>query len=448
MQERSTRAWFAAAALLGGALLAFAGCAGRSTREKDSGRESSAAAAGASATGGEGGTAAATGGTGGTRTTGTGGAGGSVTGSGGTTVGVGGTRATGTGGSGGTGARASGGGGAGGTSGSGGSAQGGEGGVGVGGAPERSCLLARRLDQCCAPPEPVTADEYEANPCWSLWDPTTPPPPRPGCTVSTCTVSCPRLEFASREVAPTPGGTCAFAPECTTVDDCVLLWDSRTNCACNTQPLPRSYEGQGCWVLPSDPPPPGCGPGADLCNCAAPAPLSCVPTPSNGGRCVAEYLPHPEQGLLERDDRCVAEKQCPAELSGVECPVCVAPGGAACGGPPPPPAGCATDADCLGATNYICEAAPCSNRQCIAGCIADTDCAPSEVCGDDHRCAPAPCSGDADCHPNRVCSSDGHCHRRSCTLSSECCTQSNCGGYCVNNLCYEVPGTCQDACAP
>jgi len=426
MLVRSSRSWFAGCVLFGGALLAFGGCAGRSTKERESDRASSGASAGSSATGGAGGSGATNGSKGGTKATGAGGAGGTgAVGTGGTRGGTGGTMAGGAGGSGGTGGNA----------------------AGTAGAPDSYCVIARRLDQCCSQPMPVSAPEYEANPCWSLWDPVTPAAPRPGCTVSTCAAACPRFELPSREVAPTPGGTCEFSSECETADDCVLLWDSHTNCACDVQPLPRSYEGQCCWVLPTDPPPPGCGTGQVACNCTSQPPLYCAPTPANGGRCISEQLTHPEQGLLNRDDRCVAEKQCPTSGVG-PCPTCYAPGRMACGGPAPPPATCATDADCTTATNLICDVPPCGNKQCIAGCIADSDCAPSEVCGSDHRCAPAPCTGDSDCHPNRRCDSDGHCVRRSCTLSSECCTASDCGGYCVDNLCYEVPGTCQDACAP
>jgi hypothetical protein len=100
------------------------------------------------------------------------------------------------------------------------------------------------------------------------------------------------------------------------------------------------------------------------------------------------------------------------------------------------------DTDCnVAATNLICEAAPCRNLACLQGCIADSDCAPSEVCGADHRCAPAPCMSDSDCNANRRCDA-GHCVRRRCTVSSEC------GDYCVENTCYERPGTCADGCLP
>jgi len=100
------------------------------------------------------------------------------------------------------------------------------------------------------------------------------------------------------------------------------------------------------------------------------------------------------------------------------------------------------DTDCsVSASNMICEALPCQQLACIQGCIADGDCAPSELCGADHRCAPAPCMTDADCTPNRACES-GRCERRRCTVSSEC------GDYCVNNTCYEQTGQCADGCIP
>jgi len=141
-------------------------------------------------------------------------------------------------------------------------------------------------------------------------------------------------------------------------------------------------------------------------------------------------------------DRCAAEQRCAAGGVGGGCPVCVVPGDAACGGPAPPPATCKSDAECNAqATNLICEAEPCRNAGCVQGCIADSDCAPSEICGDDHRCAGAPCVADGDCNSNRRCTA-GVFTRRRCTLSDEC------GDYCVNNTCYETPGSCADGCIP
>ena len=400
---RHVLAWWSRGSVLGSAAFLVVGCAGRSVQHEREGVSTGGAGADASS---------GVGGSGGSGATGANGGSGASGGSG--AIGA----------QGGTGTR---GGAAGSTIGATG---------GTGGSPAE-CLLAVRVDQCCGEPTPVTRAAYEADPCWAAWDPSGASiVARPGCVPVPCPAACRLAEPETRVVEVTADGSCALASECDSDDDCTLLWDAHGCCSCDVTALPRSFAGEGCWVAEGGNAPAGCNAcGPTVCNCPDPGPPTCVRTPSGLGRCIA-VRSHLTPG------QCAAEQACPQGGANGGCPVCVAPGDMACGGPAPPPPACMTDAECsVAATNLICEAAPCRNLACVAGCIADGDCAPSEVCGADHRCAPAACRSDSECSPNRRCDA-GRCVRRRCTVSSEC------GDYCVNNTCYERAGACADGCLP
>lgn len=133
--------------------------------------------------------------------------------------------------------------------------------------------------------------------------------------------------------------------------------------------------------------------------------------------------------------------------SGADCKLpasCLPPGaGAGCGVCNTPPSPCMADGDCaaMGAS-AICEPAQCAcngEKVCVQGCVSSASCDPGQTCGPDHRCHTTVCAQQIDCTVNFLCPPvlNAHCERRTCTVDPECDV-----GYCVQGLCYEVPGDC------
>jgi len=119
---------------------------------------------------------------------------------------------------------------------------------------------------------------------------------------------------------------------------------------------------------------------------------------------------------------------------------CVEPGGMPWGGVCPAllPT-CSTDNECqTQGSNWICDPLPpaCGDaKTCTLGCAADSDCNVGQVCKQGHCTQPA-CAKDADCPTDFLCSAYG-CARKSCSNDSAC------SAYCVNELCFSTPGTCE-----
>ncbi len=152
-----------------------------------------------------------------------------------------------------------------------------------------------------------------------------------------------------------------------------------------------------------------------------------------------------------------SEMSCPASTeagagcrSDTECPsseYCAAtfPGGityCATSGTPK----CSVDADCAdagpGGAGYICENYLCpsgTGRGCFAPC-SDATCGPTAktglVCGASGRCEAKTCQGGGDCPTNFDCTA-GRCQRRACT------SDATCQGFCVDKLCTDALGTCE-----
>jgi len=304
------------------------------------------------------------------------------------------------------------------------------------GATDGECVVVVRLDGCCIAPNAVPRESVRSDPCLMVLPPVEPSAPgavcRPGCDES-----CGFIEPRSRMAEPDPAGSCEFVSECDTAEDCVVLRDATSCCACPSA-FPKAFAGESaCLVAPGVPAPERCAGCAEIeCDqCAAPNPLACLRSADGLGHCVLA------RQLELSPNQCAAERAC-AQNPGGGCTVCLSPGEVACGGPAPQPADCTSDAECMAAAdNLICEALPCENAHCVQGCLTDEDCATSEVCRSDRRCAASACQTDGDCSPNHACVVGG-CQRRACTSSAEC------DGYCVENLCHETPGRCAEGCAP
>lgn len=130
--------------------------------------------------------------------------------------------------------------------------------------------------------------------------------------------------------------------------------------------------------------------------------------------------------------------------------LCLEPGGfAGCGVTPAPVPTwdrCQVDSDCRSRGEaFICTSAEprrCQfGRACMAGCLADGDCAVGKACDPTHRCVPRPCTSDADCPPLFACpdlrEGSRGCYRRTCVTDPNCL-----GGFCVAGSCYDQLGAC------
>jgi hypothetical protein len=341
-------------------------------------------------------------------------------------------------------------GGAGAQGGTGGTHQGGIGGdAGTAGAlPDLpDCALAVLLDECCSVPRPVSRAEFEADECYvEVRSYVTAFQRETRCEVPPCLeVVCPAATPPSRIVKLDNSGQCVFSGECSTNADCVLTKDTSRCCGCPTA-FPKalvdefmclqaagSTSGEvcnACETVDCD----GCG--------TAPDPADVVCLAGDAGQHTCGFAPPPESGVTE--NQCTGEHACVVGSSpGI---TCYAPGEPYCAGPPPPPDECADDSTCApDGSAWICEpVGHCQSRECVVGCTDDDECSEWELCGTDHRCIPKPCPADpmeGFCAANHLCV-DGYCARRTCATSSDC------DGYCVKGVCYELPGNCYDALAP
>ncbi|HEY2405181.1 MAG TPA: hypothetical protein VGI10_04220 [Polyangiaceae bacterium] len=112
--------------------------------------------------------------------------------------------------------------------------------------------------------------------------------------------------------------------------------------------------------------------------------------------------------------QCTQASDCPAST-----PRCV---GTSC-------AECSVEADCA--------VGVCSQNQCVPGCSVQNPCRdPLLQCSDvEQRCVGIPCSASSPCPKN------GTCNGGSCTRTA-CAADTDCSGFCVNQLCQDALGTC------
>jgi len=121
---------------------------------------------------------------------------------------------------------------------------------------------------------------------------------------------------------------------------------------------------------------------------------------------------------------------------------CLPPGGfLGCGTCNGEPETCTTDAECkpMGAT-LICQQRTCacdSQRDCVAGCTADADCADGQSCDvTTNRCGQTPCTTAAECPADFTCTANA-CIRKGCIDASDC------DAFCVEGSCYQSAGECR-----
>jgi hypothetical protein len=153
------------------------------------------------------------------------------------------------------------------------------------------CLVARKLDSCCAVYEPHTRAEIAQDECLVPYmgddvDPVLEQKCMSRSELDCALVDCAPQVAPSRLAARNTEGECAFADECSSDDDCVLASDPSACCSC-PEAMPRSLvESDECLlvsgedrVLP------------DRCLCKLPVICAECPEPApNGPTCVAFQL--------------------------------------------------------------------------------------------------------------------------------------------------------------
>ena len=145
------------------------------------------------------------------------------------------------------------------------------------------CVVARRLDQCCAPYKPVTLEELAGDECMFQYPAVLVDRARAerciakrgNCAAVTCPIdSAP----PSRLAAPDAAGVCRFVDECQTAADCVLALAEGRCCECRSSVPSGLLEVNRCVVREGDAPANclACGEPA-LCEQCAPAePPTCA----------------------------------------------------------------------------------------------------------------------------------------------------------------------------
>jgi hypothetical protein len=104
-------------------------------------------------------------------------------------------------------------------------------------SPPRSCLIAIRLDVCCAVAEPATKQQVQQDPCLVPYPHSGPAPA--GCKPPDCAAMCMDPRPKSRLVRALPGGGCTWDNECSGDSDCGFAVDLRQCCSAWTI-FPRS----------------------------------------------------------------------------------------------------------------------------------------------------------------------------------------------------------------
>ncbi len=139
---------------------------------------------------------------------------------------------------------------------------------------------------------------------------------------------------------------------------------------------------------------------------------------------------------------CSSSSQCSA--SGQPPQECAAGGVVTgCGGPSPcdDNTPCNADSECSDAgQGSVCQTTICKcpsySGLCAPGCTDSGQCGAGYTCQASH-CIPTPCCADGDCTPNFVCDPSSHtCQVKACQKDSDC------SGYCIDDLCASKPGVC------
>lgn len=166
--------------------------------------------------------------------------------------------------------------------------------------PKMQCFAAVRFTRCCPVAEAATGEMIDADPCLVRWqgeaNPLMPknctPPPHSGlCDPSPCyppysTQSRVVVSTGAAGMSPPPDSDrlvpplpCQFAHECTTDNECTMVYDSSDCCGC-PQGVPLWMRDIGCLHESGKPAP--CKPLGDcgICNCDAATPKDafCVQT--------------------------------------------------------------------------------------------------------------------------------------------------------------------------
>lgn len=148
--------------------------------------------------------------------------------------------------------------------------------------PSPMCLIAIRVDTCCARAMPALAAHVAQDPCLVPYPPKAVPAQ---CKIKQgqfCSCAFPP-DPLSRLVEAVPGGGCRWSDECASDSDCAPAVDIRRCCTC-TEVFPRVLVQQSPCLLPfsqADQPAPLCPdrcPGSVICDgCFGPG---TTPTPT------------------------------------------------------------------------------------------------------------------------------------------------------------------------
>lgn len=151
------------------------------------------------------------------------------------------------------------------------------------------CLIAVRVDICCAQPLPALAQHVNQDPCLVPYPSASFPSgcaTKPDCS----TVKCAPPRPASRLVQAVPGGGCVFVSECELSSECGVATDVRQCCGC-PEGYPRTMMAKDPCLVPygdgpkAGPPCPNPNPCAQACgSCFGPSeyPLpSCKKSPED-----------------------------------------------------------------------------------------------------------------------------------------------------------------------
>ena len=151
------------------------------------------------------------------------------------------------------------------------------------------CLIAVRVDTCCALPIPALVQQVNQDLCLVPYPAKIFPAQckkKPDCTTVKCAASRP----ASRLVEAVPGGGCVFVSECQNSTQCGVATDVRVCCGC-PEGYPRSMMtkdpclvpyGDGPKAGPTCPNPNLCGMACEACFGPSEYPLpSCKKSPQD-----------------------------------------------------------------------------------------------------------------------------------------------------------------------
>lgn len=146
-------------------------------------------------------------------------------------------------------------------------------------APPTGCIVAWRVDQCCAYAIAASAEQVAADPCLM-------PYPLHGAIPAECqpdpdvcaNVDCAQMPPPTR-VAGLVEGQCEFIDECATAEDCELATNMAQCCVC-AEAFPKGLaERAPCVVSAAEAPPDGCVPSECYPNpcgaCAQPQGVTC-----------------------------------------------------------------------------------------------------------------------------------------------------------------------------